>query len=128
MNAVDIIMGTPTRVWLYLLRLLCVLDSFGAAFLEFRVVTRRGGAGRERRDSRTRTSIRGGLGDKGSGVIGGVGPNGGAGDDHSYAVVWRRFTAFRSLHFDIVNMLRGSHLLDSLPPLPGKSTPPPPGL
>ncbi|CAN0323064.1 unnamed protein product, partial [Hapterophycus canaliculatus] len=44
----------------------------------------------------------------------------GDGDDAYYAIVWRRFSAFRALHSDIVAMLWGSHLLDSLPPLPAK--------
>lgn len=96
------------------------------------MVTRRGGGGGGgvgRRNSRAGGLNRGsgGLGSKGDGIgrsnAGGIGGSvGGAEDDYSYAVVWRRFTAFRVLHFDVVNMLRGSHLLASLPPLPGEST------
>lgn len=101
-------------------------------FLEFRVVTRRGGSssggGVGRQNPRAGGVNRGssGLGSKVDGTgrsdAGSIRGNvGGAGDDYSYAVVWRRFTAFRVLHFDVVNMLRGSHLLASLPPLPGES-------
>lgn len=98
------------------------------------MVTQRGGGsssggGVGRRNPRAGGLNRGtsSLGSKGDGTgrgdVGSIGGNvGGAGDDYTYAVVWRRFTAFRVLHFDVVNMLRGSHLLASLPPLPGKST------
>lgn len=110
------------------------LDRVGAEFLEFRVVTRRG--------ERRRQSSGGGGG--GSGVTrkeGGAGDrvsgssrrssdsvgSGSGGDDAGahYAVVWRRFSAFRSLHNDVTSLLWGSHLLDCLPPLPGKPPPPP---
>ncbi|CBN79878.1 hypothetical protein Esi_0538_0008 [Ectocarpus siliculosus] len=78
-------------------------DRFGTEFLEFRVVTLRG---TRRRDSC------GGGGGAGKAVDGGGGCY--------HAVVWRRFSAFRSLHSDVTAMLWGSHLLDSLPPLPAK--------
>ncbi|CAN0433838.1 unnamed protein product, partial [Ectocarpus fasciculatus] len=79
---------------------------FGTEFLEFRVVTLRG---TRRRDS------------SGGGGGGGAGKAGdGSGGGCYHAVVWRRFSAFRSLHSDVTAMLWGSHLMDSLPPLPGK--------
>eukprot|EP00903_Cladosiphon_okamuranus_P011129 g10505.t1 len=82
-------------------------DSVGAEFLEFRVVTRRGG--RRRRSGS-------GAGGNESVARREVGDDGGA----HYAVVWRRFSAFRSLHNDVTSLLWGSHLLDCLPPLPAK--------
>eukprot|EP00904_Undaria_pinnatifida_P007298 jgi/Undpi1/3699/HiC_scaffold_16.g07069.m1 len=118
-------------------------DSFGSAFLEFRVVTRRpsGGASTpskpllEHRENGNGTGIgdsgrdaaRAGFGAAvGEGVGGGGGRGGGGGSYErrgrgvTHAVVWRRFSAFRALHSDVSSMLRGSHLLDSLPPLPGE--------
>eukprot|EP00752_Nemacystus_decipiens_P009326 g8334.t1 len=97
-------------------------DSVGAEFLEFRVVTRRGG---RRRQSG------GGVGGNGvarkdGGAADGMGSrrsSGSIGSDDGgahYAVVWRRFSAFRALHNDVTSLLWGSHLLDCLPPLPAK--------
>lgn len=101
-----------------------LLFSFGSEFLEFRVVTRRGGKIRRASLSGVRGhNHSGGAGD----VNGSVGGNDGrrnigssAGGGESFAVVWRRFTAFRQLHYDITAVLRGSHhMIESLPPLPG---------
>lgn len=93
--------------------------------MEFRVVTRRGG--------RIRRAFLGGIrgpnhgGSDSNGNFGGIearrnnSSSGGSGE--SFAVVWRRFTAFRQLHYDITAVLRGSHhMIESLPPLPGKIT------
>ncbi|CAN0229122.1 unnamed protein product [Pylaiella littoralis] len=113
-------------------------DSAGAEFLEFRVVTRRG-------LKRRRSSTGGGGGGSGRGhghghdhgfgfgrggtrEDGEAGSSdrrnssggGGAHEAYHYAIVWRRFSAFRSLHSDVTSMLWGSHLLNSLPPLPAK--------
>lgn len=97
--------------------------SFGAEFLEFRVVTRFGGRSARRAGLR-RGSEREIVRPRARGADGGGDGIGRAMLDanDNCAVVWRRFSAFRQLHYDVMAVLRGSHLLDSLPPLPGIRT------
>lgn len=106
-------------------------NSVGAEFLEFRVVTRRGGRRRQSAAGGGGNGIARKEGGPGDGVgsssrrsSGSVGSGGDDGYCH-YAVVWRRFSAFRSLHNDVTSLLWGSHLIDCLPPLPGEPPPPP---